>query len=186
MRIDSFGQRVGFSLFLLIILASLKVDAQNFFGQPYQHVHNEKCAHVLMEKMQEEKLGLYGSREFFESWITKEISQKKKSFNPQQRIQADKRVIPVVVHILHNGTPEGSATNIPISQIESQIRILNEDFRRLNADTTLTPTEFLGVAADANVEFVLAKQDPNGLPTTGIVRVLSPKTSFNPKSSCDV
>lgn len=186
MKLKSFGKGIRFALFLLFSLTNLKVEAQIFFGQPYQHVHDEKCAHVLMEKMQEDKLGIYGSREYFESWITKEINQKKKNFNPQQRLQAEKRVIPVVVHILHNGTPEGAATNIPFSQIESQIRILNEDFRRLNADTIFTPEEFLGVVADANVEFVLAKQDPNGLPTTGVVRVLSPKTSFNPNSPSDV
>lgn len=186
MRIDSFGQRVGFTFILLFTLVNFKVAAQNFFGQPYQHIHDEKCAHVLIEKMQEEKMGIYGSKEFFESWINKEISQKKKNFNPQQRTQAERRLIPVVVHVLHNDTPEGTGNNIPFSQIEAQIRILNEDFRRLNSDTTLTPAEFLGVVADANVEFVLAKQDPNGLPTNGVVRVVGPKTSYNPNSSSDV
>ncbi|WP_113922663.1 M43 family zinc metalloprotease [Cognataquiflexum aquatile] len=186
MKIKSFGKRIGSALFFLLSFTSFEIGAQNFFGQPYQHVHNEKCAHVLMEKMQEDKMGVYGSKEFFESWITKEISQKKKNFNPQQRTQAERRVIPVVVHVLHNGTPEGIGANIPFSQIQSQIRILNEDFRRLNADTTLTPAEFLGVVADANVEFVLAKQDPNGLPTNGVVRVQGPKTIYNPNSPSDV
>jgi len=185
MDLKYFGKRIRFALFFLFSLTILKVEAQNFFGQPYQHMHDEKCAHVLMEKMQEDKLGIYGSRDFFESWMTKEINQKK-ILNSQKRVQSEKRVIPVVVHILHNGTAEGISTNIPLSQIEAQIRILNEDFRRLNADTILTPTEFLGVVADANIEFVLAKQDPNGLPTSGIVRVLSPKTTFNPNSAGDV
>lgn len=186
MKSKSLGIRIGFALFFLFSLISPEIGAQNFFGQPYQHVHNEKCAHVLIEKMQEEKMGIYGSKEYFESWITKEISQKRKNFNPQKRTQAERRVIPVVVHVLHNGTPEGVGNNIPFSQIESQIRILNEDFRRLNADTTLTPAEFLGVVADANVEFVLAKQDPNGLPTNGVVRVQGPKTIYNPNSPSDV
>lgn len=186
MKLKSFGKRLGFAFFFVFSLTSLKVTAQNFFGQPYQHVHDEKCAHVLMEKMQEEKLGIYGTKEYFETWISKEISEKKKYFNPLQRTQAEKRVIPVVVHVIHNGTPEGSGANIPFSQIEAQIRIINEDFRRQNADTTLTPQEFLGVVADANIEFVLAKQDPNGLPTNGVVRVTGPKTTYNPNSSGDV
>ncbi|MCH6235114.1 M43 family zinc metalloprotease [Cognataquiflexum rubidum] len=186
MKLKSPGKRIGFALFFLFSLLSPEIGAQNFFGQPYQHVHNEKCAHVLIEKMQEEKMGFYGTKEYFESWISKEISEKKKNFNPLQRIQAERRVIPVVVHVIHNGTPEGSGANIPFSQIEAQIRIINEDFRRQNADTTLTPQEFLGVVADANIEFVLARQDPKGLPTNGVVRVKGPKTVYNPNIPSDI
>src|SRR5688572_25755353 len=48
------------------------------------------------------------------------------------------RIIPVVVHVIHECGPE----NISKEQIEDQIRILNEDFRRLNADVVNTPTAF--------------------------------------------
>jgi hypothetical protein len=41
-------------------------------------------------------------------------------------------VIPVVVHILHNGEPVGTGHNLSDEQVESQIKVLNEDFRRLN------------------------------------------------------
>jgi hypothetical protein len=92
-------------------------------------------------------------------------------------------VIPVVVHILHNGTSIGVEANISDAQVLSQIRVLNEDFRRKNADAIRTPAEFLPVAADANIEFVLAKQDPNGLPTTGIVRKQGPKTIYAPEDA---
>lgn len=40
--------------------------------------------------------------------------------------------------------------------------VLNEDFRRLNADRINTPNIFLGVASDPNFEFRLACIDPNG------------------------
>ncbi len=53
------------------------------------------------------------------------------------------------------------------------MRILNEDYRRLNADAANTRAEFLGVAADCNVEFRLAKLDPQGNCTDGVVRVWS-------------
>jgi hypothetical protein len=130
MKIESFEKKIGFILFLILSLTHLKVGAQNFFGQPYKHIHDEKCAHVLIEKMQEEKLGIYGSKEYFETWITGKIDQKKKNATAQQRTQADPRLIPVVVHVIHNGTPVGSGANIPLSQIEAQIRILNEDFQK--------------------------------------------------------
>lgn len=35
--------------------------------------------------------------------------------------------IPVVVHILHEGEPIGTGTNISIAQIHSQINVLNQD-----------------------------------------------------------
>jgi hypothetical protein len=82
MKLKSFGKGLGFAFFFVFSLTSFKVTAQNFFGQPYQHVHDEKCAHALIEKMQEEKMGIYGSKEFFETWINKEIVQNKRNFNP--------------------------------------------------------------------------------------------------------
>jgi len=87
--------------------------------------------------------------------------------------------IPVVIHVIHNGEPLGTGTNIDEGQLLSQIEVLNEDFRRLNKDTVNTPEEFLPVAADTRIEFVLAKQDPEGLPTTGIVRVQGSKPVWN-------
>lgn len=83
------------------------------------------------------------------------------------------RIIPTVFHIIHMGGPE----NISKAQIEDQMRILNEDFRRMNADTVNTRDIFKPVAADANVEFRLAKKDPDGNCTEGINRVYSPLTN---------
>jgi hypothetical protein len=83
--------------------------------------------------------------------------------------------IPTVVHVLYNN----SAENISDAQIQSQIDILNEDFRRMNADAVNTPSDFLGVAADVRIEFCLATYDPNGNPTTGITRTYTSKTSFS-------
>jgi PKD repeat protein len=83
------------------------------------------------------------------------------------------RIIPVVFHIIH----EGGEENISKAQILDQMRILNEDFRRLNADTTDTPAPFKTVAADCNIQFSLANKDPQGNCTDGIVRVFSSTTN---------
>ena len=74
--------------------------------------------------------------------------------------------IPVVVHILY----QNALQNISEAQVQSQIDVLNQDFRRKNSDTAITPAAFKGVAADVAIEFVLATADPAGRPTTGIVR----------------
>ncbi len=81
-------------------------------------------------------------------------------------------IIPVVFHVVHNYGPE----NISKEQILDAIRIINEDFRKRNADTNQIIPEFKSIAADCNIEFRLAKIDPNGNCTDGIVRVVSPLT----------
>ncbi len=83
------------------------------------------------------------------------------------------RVIPTVVHVIHMYGGE----NISKAQIENQIATLNEDINRLNSDAANTPAPFAAVAADCQIEFRLAKLDPNGNCTDGIVRVFSPLTN---------
>ena len=82
--------------------------------------------------------------------------------------------IPVVVHVVWN-TP---AQNISDTQINSQIEVLNRDFRRTNPDVASTPAPFLPLTADARVEFFLATTDPTGAATTGINRRQTTTTSF--------
>ncbi len=82
--------------------------------------------------------------------------------------------IPVVVHVVYNT----SAQNISDAQVKSQIDVLNEDFRKLNADKTNVPSAFSSLAADAEVTFCLASKTPAGAATTGIVRKSTTATSF--------
>lgn len=79
--------------------------------------------------------------------------------------------IPVIVHIIHNGEAIGSGVNLSTAQINSQINVLNQDFRRLNADINSTPAAIRGLSDDALIEFCLAKQDEFGNPTSGIERI---------------
>ena len=92
-----------------------------------------------------------------------------------QRTTAGTVIIPVVVHVLYNTAGQ----NISDAQVQSQIDVLNEDFRKLNADANQTPAIYAGLAADANVQFVLAKRDPSGAATTGIVHKLTKVVSWS-------
>lgn len=74
--------------------------------------------------------------------------------------------IPIVIHLLYNS----SAQNISDEQIKSQLVVLNNDFRRRNADSSKTPERFSHLAADVQIEFALATSDPNGRATSGIIR----------------
>ena len=82
--------------------------------------------------------------------------------------------IPVVFHIVW----KTAAQNVSDAQIMSQLKVLNDDFRKLNADATKVPTPFKPLAADVEINFVLAKQDPSGKATTGIVRKQTTKSAF--------
>jgi hypothetical protein len=81
--------------------------------------------------------------------------------------------IPVVVHVVYNTTAE----NISNAQINSQINVLNTDFRLLNSIADV-PAVFSPLAADSRLEFALAVRDPNCQPTTGITRTNTSVTSW--------
>lgn len=86
------------------------------------------------------------------------------------KIVGDIITIPVVVHVIYSNANE----NISEAQILSQIQVLNDDFRRLNADADNTWSQ----AADTQIQFCMATVDPNGNATNGITRKSSTKTSW--------
>jgi hypothetical protein len=104
------------------------------------------------------------------------VYAKQKAANPAQRTSSSIIVtIPVVVHVLYNT----AAQNISDAQVQSQLDVLNADFHRQNADLSKVPAAFTSLIGDAGVQFVLAKRDPSGNATTGIVRKSTTATSFD-------
>lgn len=82
-------------------------------------------------------------------------------------------VIPVVFHIIHNNGME----NISDDQVRDAVRILNEDFNKLNPDWDDVNPAYLGIVSDIGIEFRLAQKDPNGNCTNGITRTISALTN---------
>ncbi|MEX1131791.1 MAG: hypothetical protein WEC15_01075, partial [Flavobacteriales bacterium] len=81
-------------------------------------------------------------------------------------------VISVVFHVIHNNGPE----NISDEQLYDAIRVLNNDFNKLNTDWPGVRPEFLDIVADVGIEFRLARKDPQGNCTNGITRTVSQLT----------
>ncbi|MCG9911730.1 MAG: T9SS type A sorting domain-containing protein [Flavobacteriales bacterium] len=81
--------------------------------------------------------------------------------------------IPVVVHVIH---ADGSE-NISDEQIKNGIQILTRNWRKQNPDTAEIVPVFKPIAADMEVEFELAKFDPDGNCTNGINRIRSELTT---------
>lgn len=78
--------------------------------------------------------------------------------------------IPVVVHVIYQNSTE----NISDAQVQSQIDVLNADFRRTNSDADNTWSQ----AADTEIEFCLATSDPSGNATNGITRTSTNTSAF--------
>jgi PKD repeat protein len=85
-------------------------------------------------------------------------------FEVDKKRGTKKYIIPIVFHILH----ENGIENISDAQVLDQIKILNSDFNKLNADTANVQPEFRSIIANCNFEFRLAQKDPKGNCTNGI------------------
>ena len=152
---------VGYRILFIIVVAAMLTTA----------AHAQiRCATQILEK--KALLKNPQQRIQFEAWMKKKLAEKSAVDHSRAKTNASYQ-IPIVVHILHNGESIGVGQNIPDAQVHSQIRVLNEDYKRLNDDAIKTPAEFAPVASSIDIEFVLAKQDPEGLPTTGITRRLA-------------
>jgi Pregnancy-associated plasma protein-A len=79
-----------------------------------------------------------------------------------------------VVHVVYS-SPE---QNISDEQINSQLKVLNLCYRRLDPDAKDVPPAYAHLAGDAQMEFKLAKRDPSGKATSGITRDKTNKSGF--------
>ncbi len=141
-------------LAMFIATFSINVQAQELKVIP--------CAtHEYMENVQMKDPQFILNQQLLEQEYQ---SMMQSGYKPGQKV---KRIIPIVFHIFHNNGVE----NIAKERILEQVEILNKDFQRLNADTNQTNPIYKAIAADCEIEFRLAKLDPNGNCTDGIVRV---------------
>jgi Pregnancy-associated plasma protein-A/CARDB len=161
----------------LIFIQSLIV-AGVLILSPSLLLAQERCATEKYTEMRRAINPQLETKDQFEKWMNSKRKNKGNSTLGTKEAQAT-YTVPVVVHIIHNGEQEGDGSNIPKAQVLSQIKVLNNDFQRLNTDANKTPSDFLSVAGAMSIEFVLAKQDPLGNATDGIVRVDGEKSSWH-------
>lgn len=127
----------------------------------------EKCASYLLQEQ------LIQQKPKIEKTL-KENQVKFQQFLQNQKITDDEvLIIPTVIHIMYapQDSIYGQGSNISNHQIFSQLEVLNDDFRRFNADTINTPSIYKSVSSDTKIQFCLANKDPQGNLSTGINRV---------------
>lgn len=111
----------------------------------------------------------------FEAWLAPLIEQ----YKSNQTLSSESGgiiTIPVVVHVIHNGDAYGTNENITDEQVQSQITVMNQDFRRMMGTPGFNSNP---VGVDTQIQFALAKVDPNGNPTNGINRKNLCQASFS-------
>lgn len=129
-----------------------------FFIVGFVQGQHERCgSHFYLE--QQKLKGSYSTPVFSET--------------TSRPLQAQRK-IPVVVHVVYRTAAE----NISDRQVYSQLEVINQDFRLENKDTVLVPSVFKPLMADIELEFALARTDPNGQPTSGINRVQTSQNVF--------
>ena len=137
-----------------------------------------------------------GTMEEFEQNLQRAIGSYTREHNMRNPLEVI--TIPVIVHVVHNGQAVGSGPNISRAQVQSQIDVLNEDYRRTGAGANNHPA-----GADIEIQFAPALVDPQGnpLPEPGIERIngsrpaweyddientLKPNTVWDPARYCNI
>ncbi|MGQ9864058.1 MAG: choice-of-anchor J domain-containing protein [Bacteroidia bacterium] len=125
-----------------------------------------RCYTMQMDSMYRKIYRDWPSLDAAEPLLAQTITEYKQKI-ANQRTVGGVYTIPVVIHIIHDGEPVGTGRNLSDAQVQSQIDVLNEDFRRQWGTRGWSNDPR---AADVRIEFRLAQRTPTGAATTGIVR----------------
>jgi hypothetical protein len=119
---------------------------------------------------QEQRCGFTHKSNLEQEKIIKQLISQKAQSNA--RTEEKTYTIPVLFHIIQTDNPNDDVNKITKTQIDEQLKVINEDYNRLNADTVRTPEMFKNMVGKISINFVLAKTDNNGvvLKEEGIIR----------------
>ncbi|HNQ11784.1 MAG TPA: M43 family zinc metalloprotease [Bacteroidia bacterium] len=132
------------------------------------------CGHTdLYNKLIQEQPEVLQYEQHLEE-LTRQYIDYKKSLPATEQNSGLLLTIPVVFHVIHDYGVE----NISRAQIEDAVEILNEDFQKMNSDTSIVIQQFKNIIGNALIEFKLATLDPQGNCTDGIDRIYNPIETY--------
>lgn len=158
-------------LFCLGLFSSLTASAQLNFCGTDEHYHRLVAEHPEIIKSQEEL-----------SAFTKWFNENKSNFS---RDEEKHYIIPVVFHVLHDAgreyLPDSKIAGIEMTNINQYWSATNPElggptFSNIHPD-------FRDIVADMNIEFRLARKDPQGNATNGIDRIYTYATNVGNNDS---
>lgn len=130
-----------FVIYAIIIAALLPLS---IMGQ--SHLNFQKCGHQHVLEVNETKFPGYKKR------VAQSFDQAQRWSQTSGANRNEVLTIPIVFHIVWKNQVE----NLPDSVIFSQLKVLNETYRLLNADRANIRPIFKDLQADAGIEFVLS------------------------------
>ncbi len=142
-----FKNLISFKFIALLSIFSLSINVA--FSQNVIRCFTDEMDSILKANHPEIQ-----SKTEFENWLNNEMET-----NTESKIIGGVYYIPVVVHVIHNGEAVGVGTNVSFAAIQSQIDVLNEDFRRMLGSNGWNTNP---VGADTKIEFCLAQRRPDG------------------------
>ncbi len=154
---------------VLLICISLQISqAQSNQRTIKQSETQTRCASYEAELEMRAQYPELGTVEEFEARIAPLVEEYKERMANGERLSTIN--LPIVYHVIHNGTAVGSGSNISGAYVNSQNDQLNNDYRKASG-TSGDNTDPRG--ADSEVEFCLATEDPSGttLAEPGINRI---------------
>ncbi|MGB1207423.1 MAG: PKD domain-containing protein, partial [Chitinophagales bacterium] len=159
------------STLMLFLLFCANIFAQNKTqtkSSIYPTQERGKCLSYEYEILLQQKYpAQFGTKESFEENLSRVIEERQATAHLRM---GEIRVMPIIFHVIHGaGTNVGTAENISQAQIQSQVDVLNEDFRRITGTPGFNNDP---VGADTEIQFCLATVDQYGncLAEPGIMR----------------
>ncbi len=131
------------SLLLLVSCSNEESSSSSELAATSKHDHRGCASHEVHEQQLRENPELAAKMQEIERFTQNAITN--------GRLVNGKIQIPVVVNVLYRTAAE----NISLTQIQSQIDVLNKDFNALNSDFNQVPNTFSGVKANVGISFVL-------------------------------
>ncbi len=183
---------ITFKLFVLTFLgiiafsSNAQTKPQNgrkVFGKTIERANPEsgliRCVSTQYEESLQEKNPERANQKAFEKWLAPKAAAVKAQRLASGNTTNNTAVVitvPVVVHVIHSGQAVGTDRNISDARVQSQITVLNQDFRKMLGTPGYNTNP---VGADVEIEFCLAQTGPDGEATTGINRVNLGNTVWN-------
>jgi PKD repeat protein len=135
----------------------------------------KNCATMEQDSINRLLFPQRGTLEEFEIALRRKMNDP--AFRSRSRTKGVVLSFPVVVHVVHNGESVGTGTNLSQAQVQAQLAVLNEDFRRLSGTPGFNNNP---VGADIEIEFCLSPVGPSGatLSEPGIHRVRGNQASW--------
>ncbi|MBD2701209.1 PKD domain-containing protein [Spirosoma sp. BT702] len=162
---------------MLRLLLSLLVCAFLSTSVKAQTPVRQQCVTMEMDSLLRAKHPELGTLNDFERDLQLKMLEIKKKMQAG-RLAATVITIPIIVHVVHNGEAIGSGRNISLSQVQSQLATLNEDFRRKVNTRGFNSNP---VGADIEIEFcpAIVNQQGQTIAEPGVDRINGNRANWN-------